>query len=57
MRFDRRGGPGVNYEPNSFGGSKQDKQYLERPKLVSGWWHGTIAGPTPTIRCREICSA
>lgn len=35
MRFDN-GGPVVNYEPNSFGGPKQDAKYLERPKMVAG---------------------
>jgi catalase len=36
MRFDGNGGPAVNYEPNSFGGPKQDPKYVERPKMVSG---------------------
>jgi catalase len=31
MRFDDNGGIGPNYEPNSFGGPKQDKRFLERP--------------------------
>jgi catalase len=36
MRFDGNGGSNVNYEPNSFGGPKQDSKYVERPKMVSG---------------------
>jgi catalase len=36
MRFDGNGGSAVNYEPNSFGGTTQDKRYLERPTPVSG---------------------
>jgi catalase len=36
MRFDDNGGKTPNYEPNSFGGPTQDKQYSERPKPVTG---------------------
>ena len=36
MRFDGNGGQVVNYEPNSFGGPTQDKEYVERPNEVSG---------------------
>lgn len=31
MRFDENGGDAPNYEPNSFGGPKEDPKYLERP--------------------------
>ena len=31
MRFDENGGDGPNYEPNSFGGPKENPKYLERP--------------------------
>jgi catalase len=36
MRFDGNHGAAVNYEPNSFGGPKQDPAYRERPTMVSG---------------------
>ena len=36
MRFDDNGGPGPNYEPNSFGGPKADPAYNEPPLKVSG---------------------
>ena len=36
MRFDGNHGAQPNYEPNSFGGPKQDPAYTERPKMVSG---------------------
>ncbi len=31
MRFDGNGGSLPNYEPNSFGGPKEDKRFIERP--------------------------
>jgi catalase len=36
MRFDGNHGAEPNYEPNSFGGPKQDQAYRERPMPVSG---------------------
>ncbi|MGB3905799.1 MAG: catalase [Anaerolineae bacterium] len=36
MRFDDNGGPGPNYEPNTFGGPKADPAYNEPPLKVSG---------------------
>ena len=36
MRFDGNGGGSVNYEPNSFGGPKQDERYAEPPLRISG---------------------
>jgi catalase len=36
MRFDGNDGKAPNYEPNSFGGPKEDAAYRERPKAVSG---------------------
>ena len=36
MRFDDNGGSSVNYEPNSFGGPVEDKQYKEPPLKGSG---------------------
>ena len=36
MRFDDNGGPGPNYEPNSFGGPKADPAYKEPPLKISG---------------------
>ncbi len=36
MRFDDNGGGSVNYEPNSFGGPKQDQRYAEPPLKISG---------------------
>src|SRR6201998_3815140 len=36
MRFDGNYGAEPNYEPNSFGGPKQDPKYVERPKEVAG---------------------
>lgn len=36
MRFDDNGGASVNYEPNSFGGPKEDSSYKEPPLKISG---------------------
>jgi len=36
MRFDDNGGPGPNYEPNTFGGPKADPSYNEPPLKISG---------------------
>ncbi|MDP8201218.1 MAG: catalase [Candidatus Tenebribacter burtonii] len=36
MRFDDNGGPGPNYEPNSFSGPKEDHSYDEPPLKISG---------------------
>jgi catalase len=36
MRFDDNGGAAPNYEPNSFGGPKQDAKYIERPEALNG---------------------
>ncbi|MCF7857816.1 MAG: catalase [Candidatus Cloacimonetes bacterium] len=36
MRFDDNGGPGPNYEPNSFGGAKEDHSYDEPPLKLFG---------------------
>jgi catalase len=36
MRFDGNYGAQPNYEPNSFGGPKQNPAYTERPHAVSG---------------------
>ena len=36
MRFDDNGGSSVNYEPNSFGGPKQNPAYKEPPLKISG---------------------
>ncbi|MFW9924777.1 MAG: catalase-related domain-containing protein, partial [Candidatus Thorarchaeota archaeon] len=36
MRHDGNFGNQVNYEPNSFGGPKQDPRYLEPPLKISG---------------------
>jgi catalase len=36
MRFDDNGGSSVNYEPNSFDGSKEAPEYREPPFEVSG---------------------
>ena len=36
MRFDENGGGTPNYEPNSFGGPKQDPRYIEVPYEVHG---------------------
>ncbi|MFC1509673.1 catalase-related domain-containing protein, partial [Candidatus Omnitrophota bacterium] len=36
MRFDDNGGPGPNYEPNSFGGPEVDSGYNEPPLKISG---------------------
>ncbi len=36
MRFDGNGGSAPNYEPNSFGGPKEDRKYLDRPIKLSG---------------------
>ncbi|MFH1943350.1 MAG: catalase [bacterium] len=36
MRFDDNGGPGPNYEPNIFGGPKEDPAYREPPLKISG---------------------
>ena len=36
MRFDDNGGSSVNYEPNSFGGPKEDSSYSEPPLKIYG---------------------
>jgi catalase len=36
MRFDGNQGNAPNYEPNGFGGPKEDPAYRERPKTISG---------------------
>ena len=36
MRFDDNGGASPNYEPNSFGGPKEDHAYDEPPLKISG---------------------
>jgi catalase len=36
MRFDDNGGAAPNYEPNSFGGPKQNTKYVERAEPLSG---------------------
>ena len=36
MRFDGNGGGAVNYEPNSFGGPKQDPSVKEPPLKIVG---------------------
>jgi catalase len=36
MRFDGNGGSELNYEPNSFGGAKEDKSFAEPPLKISG---------------------
>lgn len=36
MRFDGNAGASVNYEPNSFGGLKEDPNYKEPPLKISG---------------------
>ncbi|HYE72434.1 MAG TPA: catalase, partial [Blastocatellia bacterium] len=36
MRFDNNGGASPNYEPNSFGGPKQNPRYQEPPLKISG---------------------
>jgi len=36
MRFDDNGGTGPNYEPNSFGGPKEDSSFNEPPLKISG---------------------
>ena len=36
MRFDDNGGGSVNYEPNSFGGPKEDPAYKEPPLPLDG---------------------
>jgi len=36
MRFDDNGGPGPNYEPNSFDGPVADPEYNEPPLKISG---------------------
>ena len=36
MRFDGNAGTSVNYEPNSFGGPKEDPAYNEPPLKISG---------------------
>ena len=36
MRFDDNGGASPNYEPNSFGGPKEDHAYDEAPLKISG---------------------
>ena len=54
MRFDGNHGAEPNYEPNSFGGPKQDPGYRERATMEAGRWTGTIIGATGiTTRNRE----
>jgi len=36
MRFDGNGGGSLNYEPNSFGGPKQDERFREPPLPIQG---------------------
>ena len=36
MRYDDNGGPGPNYEPNSFGGPTEDPSVKEPPLKISG---------------------
>jgi catalase len=36
MRFDGNGGGSVNYEPNSFGGPKEDHRFKEPPLKLTG---------------------
>ncbi|NCQ18772.1 MAG: catalase [Ignavibacteria bacterium CG22_combo_CG10-13_8_21_14_all_37_15] len=36
LRFDGNSGGAVNYEPNSFGGPKEDPAFLEPPLKISG---------------------
>jgi len=36
MRFDGNGAGAVNYEPNSFGGPKENPAYREPPLKISG---------------------
>ena len=36
MRFDGNFGSAPNYEPNSFNGPVEDRQYLERPQAIAG---------------------
>jgi catalase len=36
MRFDGNGGGSVDYEPNSFGGPVEDRQYVEPPLQTDG---------------------
>lgn len=36
MRFDGNGGPGPNYEPNSFGGPVEEHRFIERRYSTSG---------------------
>ena len=36
MRFDGNGGSSVNYQPNSFGGPVDDKQFSEPPLAING---------------------
>ncbi len=36
MRFDGNGGGSLNYEPNSFGGPKQDERFREPPLALQG---------------------
>ncbi len=36
MRFDENGGDSVNYEPNSFGGPKEQLQFQEPPLALEG---------------------
>jgi len=36
MRFDGNYGSQPNYEPNSFGGPKENADYKERPRPVDG---------------------
>jgi catalase len=36
MRFDGNFGSAPNYEPNSFGGPKENPEYRERPRTIAG---------------------
>jgi catalase len=36
MRFDENGGEMPNYEPNSFGGPKEDRRFVESPYKIDG---------------------
>jgi catalase len=36
MRFDGNFGSAPNYEPNSFNGPKEDPEYRERPRTITG---------------------
>jgi catalase len=57
MRFDANGGTAPNYEPNSFGGPKEDPRYGEPPPKISGdaARYDHRAGNDDTSK-RETCS-